>query len=144
MKSRVGWAGLPPEELAGYARGELGGCLHPATFGKDPTDYHWHFDPALPTALVRGSAGDDSPEAWRAWLGQEARMLDEAGRGGARYYAEMAAWWLSAPGEPLVVSRHDGLYWAWGGFHRLAISKTHGVVTVPAIVGIPLEPAACP
>jgi len=46
-------------------------------------------------------------------------------------------WILARHTDPIfVVDGGDGEFYIWDGNHRVAVSVTHGLLTIPAIVGV--------
>jgi hypothetical protein len=97
------------------------------------SQYVWHQDDHFPVEKLDGDAA-----SWKKWFDQEKAWAGEDGREG--YYRDMESWWTSNPNEHIIVVQGlDGKYYVWEGTHRQAISKIHGMKTVPAFVGIPKQ-----
>lgn len=80
---------------------------------------------------------DLTPEEWKKWFDQEKTWAAEGGRP-ENYFENMEKWWTTNPDEHMVVVHGtDGKYYVWEGTHRQAISKIHGMKTVPVFLGEP-------
>lgn len=103
----------------------------------------WRYESAYPVRkIARAVAPQWDKNEWRFWLEDEARFREHE-LGSTGWLERFTRWWLAAPQDEPVILVETGFKPSIDlkdGWHRLAVSVTKGVKTVPAYVGrVPKE-----